>query len=199
MLVGGAILLLALLVVLLGIKFLIGGNWFAGWLRGNLALLVTALGVGLGWGALDLFSYQPLSYNQQIATVDFIKQGDNRYRMSLLQPNAKLFTQVVSGDKWQLSARVFQVSPQLLGFGMSPGFRLGQLSIQQVDTVSSLPVRTSEYGFDLWALMNKLKWTEPTVITAQHVSDWLDITDESSFTIFVTANGLKIEATSAAE
>ncbi|MCX4024793.1 hypothetical protein H0A36_22260 [Endozoicomonas sp. SM1973] len=194
MLLGGAILLLGLLIVLLGIKLLVGGNWLVGWLKGNLALLITALGIGLGWSALDLFSYQPLRYDQQLATIDFIKQGDNKYRMSLLQPNTKLFTQVVFGEKWQLSARVFQVSPQLLGFGMSPGFRLDKLAIQQGDKLSTQWIRQSEYGFDLWAVMNHLQWTEPTVITAHHISDWFEVTDKLSFAVMVTATGLKIEA-----
>lgn len=192
MLLGGAMLLIALLIVLLGIKFLLGGSWFAGWLKGNLVLLITALGLGLGWGALDLFSYQPFKYNDQVASVDFIKQGDNEYRISLIQPNAKLFSKVIVGDKWQLSVRLLKVSPQLLAFGMEPGFRFDELFIQQGSEPSTYPVRASEYGFDLWSLLDKLKWIEPIIITAHEMSEWLEVTDKASFSVVMTSKGLKI-------
>ena len=119
---------IAVLVLLLAIRFLFRRGWFLGWIKGmlNLALLLVAGLVGLV--AWDIYSYHELLDETSVATISFEQMGEQHYRAVLVSGEGNEARYELKGDQWQLDARIFKWSPSIARLGFKPGYRLDRLA-----------------------------------------------------------------------
>ena len=149
--------LAALLVLAAAGRILLARGWLLAWLRGccGFALLFLALlGVAV---AYDLHGYRALpAADQPLLTIGFQAEGHQRYRVTLREAGRErsLF---LSGDLWQLDARLFGWRGLAQLIGLQPGYRLEALSgryrraeQQALAEPGRVALAASPYGIDLW-------------------------------------------------
>lgn len=151
------ILALCLGLVLVGALILFRQQWFMQWLKGSAGLLCVGLAIYLSMFALNLFSYQSLTRESPVATVSFREVGPQTYSATVTQPNGQASQYELSGDLWQLDARIIKWKGLFALLGFSPGFQLDRISgrylaledeLSQARTVYE--VGTPSVGLDIW-------------------------------------------------
>ncbi|HYQ37485.1 MAG TPA: hypothetical protein VER09_00935 [Pseudomonas sp.] len=149
--------LVALMVLAIAGRILFDRSWFLGWLRGTCGLLLLALALLAGGVAYDLHSYGPLPPpGKPLLTLSFQAEGSQRYRVTLREAGRER-SMILSGDLWQLDARVFGWKGLATLIGLQPGYRLELLTgryraaeQQAAAEPSRMLLASSPYGIDLW-------------------------------------------------
>jgi len=77
------IALLAVIVLLVALRLLLGGHWLMGWLRGTCGFLVLLFAGLIGLIGYDVSTYAALPDKKPLVTVSFHAQGPQRYEVSL--------------------------------------------------------------------------------------------------------------------
>lgn len=152
-----AMALVGLMVLAIAGRILIDRSWFLGWLRGTCGLAFLALAGLVAVVAYDLLSYTPLpSQGRTLLTLSFQAEGNQRYRATLREGGQER-SLILSGDLWQLDARVFGWKGLASLIGLQAGYRLEQLTARYLATEqqasaepSRIALAASPYGIDLW-------------------------------------------------
>jgi hypothetical protein len=179
------------LLVLAGLRRLFQARFFAAmrsWLAGLVLVAAAALLFGV---ATNLHTYARLTYEQPVAELAFEQTGEQRYRATLVkQPSGEIWKLDLSGDDWQLDARVLKWRgwANLLGFDAL--YRLERISGRYRDVAQerSAPRTVHDLadtrGIDLW----ELSQTHP---------GWLPFVDAiyGSATYLPMAEGARYEVT----
>lgn len=119
--------LLALIVLLVALRMLLGGNWLLGWLRGTCGFLLLALASVVGSVAFEVSGYQPVPSDKPLATVSFQGQGNQRYEVAIKQGRHQRSV-VLEGDLWQLDVHVLHWNGLAALIGLESGYRLERIS-----------------------------------------------------------------------
>ena len=99
--------LLALIVLLVALRLLLGGHWFMGWLRGTCGFVVLALAGLIALIGYDISTYTALPPEQKpLVTLTFQAQGAQRYEVTLEQ-GKETRTVMLEGDLWQLDLNLY--------------------------------------------------------------------------------------------
>jgi hypothetical protein len=179
------------LLVLAGCRRLFLGRFLAAgraWL-GGLVLLASAL---LLFGvAANLHTYQRLTFEQPVAELAFQKLDEQRYRVTLTkQPSGETWKLHLSGDDWQLDARVLKWRGWANLLGFDARYRLERVSGRYRDVAQERSAERTVHeladprGIDVWAL-------------AQAQPRWLPFVDAvyGSATYLPMADGARYEVT----
>jgi len=75
--------LLAVIVLLVALRLLLGGNWLMGWLRGTCGFLVLALAGLIAMVGYDVSTYAALPNGEPLVTLSFQAQGPQRCEVRL--------------------------------------------------------------------------------------------------------------------
>src|SRR5690606_23714167 len=118
-----------LLILVFGLRLLIKGTWFWGWLRGMAGVLLLLLAGASALLALDLKSYRQVVSDQPVATVSIALVDHPAYIATVA------FTDVgetrdfyLRGDQWQMDARIMRWKSWIGRAGGKPGYKLDRLS-----------------------------------------------------------------------
>lgn len=149
--------LAALMVLAIAGRILGNRSWFLGWLRGTCGLALLAVALLVGVVAYDLHSYAPLPrQGQALLTLSFQAEGTQRYRATVREGGRERSV-ILSGDLWQLDARVFDWKGLASLIGLQPGYRLELLAgrylsaeQQAAAEPSRIALASSPYGIDVW-------------------------------------------------
>jgi len=160
---------------------------------GIVLMLIAAIMLAVG---LNLHTYQRLTHERPILMISFKKQSDNTYLATINHINGTKNDYRLSGDEWQLDARILSWEPfaRLLGFNSL--YRLERLAgrYSSVDDEKTEP-RTvydlsEETGLDIWELAREyqrwLSWLDAYYGSATY----LPMSEGSSYIVSVTQNGL---------
>lgn len=198
-------ILVGLVVLFIGVRMLFKGTWFWGWLRGMGGVFFIALAIGLGFIALDLHSYQQLLIDKPIATVSFKQVERQKFIASVAATDSGETSEFyLSGDQWQIDARVIRWKGALRSFGGKPGYRLDRISGRystledertQQRTVYAL--REQEYGIDLWAWAHEQNQM-PLMDAAYGSATFLPMADGALFEVALSHSGLVAKPLNAA-
>ncbi|RRJ84885.1 hypothetical protein [Aestuariirhabdus litorea] len=191
--------LVALLLLYVAFK-LLGGNWLLAWLRGSAGLLVlAAAGVTalLGW---DTYSYTPVSGTETLATISFSQQGEQQFRAVVADRKGAESLVELQGELWRLGVRRVSWSPVLSRLGLSPGYRLADITArylsieqeQQADRKAE-PLAVSQYGVDGWQLI-QLVGTSSLLQAGLAQSDYLPMVDGGLYRVDIVAGEVRVEA-----
>lgn len=186
--------LLALVVLLVALRMLFGGNWLLGWLRGTFGLLLLALTAVIGFIAYDVRDYQPIASDTPLATVVFHAQGRQRYEVEI--QGRQQHSVILEGDLWQLEVHTLRWSGLTALIGLEPGYRLQALSgrylsVEQQEQArhtrvqlangTALPVRD-------W--LKTVDWDVPFIEPQTQRVSFMPLADGAAFQIEQSATGL---------
>lgn len=193
---AGVIALLAVIVLLVALRLLLGGNWLSGWLRGTCGLLVLGFAGLVALAAHDVSSYQPLPSEAPLVTLSFAAQGEQLYEVRL-QQGARERTAIIEGDLWQLDLNVLRWKSLAELIGLESGHRLERLSgrylaIEQQQRARHERVLLAEglLGVDIWQWL----WfgqQQRMFFEAQPLRiNYMPIADGAHFAVELTPGGL---------
>lgn len=178
-------------------KLLLRSGWFVGWLRGMLGLTLVAVGVSMALAAYDVLSYQQILKNKSIATLSFEQLNPQSYRAVLVDSKGYERRFDLKGDQWQLDARVLRWSDFWASIGVKPGYRLDRISgryysleKERQSQRTVYPLSQSEYGFDVWQLLNSSSLSAPIVDARYGSATYLPMEDGALYEVLLSNTGL---------
>lgn len=190
-------LLLGLLALLTALVHLRRRRVFRSVTQGVIALLLFGGALVLLLLAVNLHTYQRLTYEQPVAELAFSRTGPQEFRVQLSTPagrgsrNYRLY-----GDEWQLDARVLKWKPPANLLGLDARYRLERLSGRYRDVAQQRERRLSAYGLapeeglDLWSVVGRLKRYVDWVDAYYGSATYLPMADKARFEVVLTQSGL---------
>jgi hypothetical protein len=124
-------------------------------------LVMVALGAGalLAIVGLNMRTYQRLTYERPVATLEFEEKGPQRYLATLTRlPTGVEQKFELAGDEWQVDARVLKWSGYATLLGLDSRYRLERVSGRYRDVDQDRTAPRSVYALgetpviDLWSL-----------------------------------------------
>ncbi|HAV04113.1 hypothetical protein HBN77_13995 [Pseudomonas sp. WS 5018] len=189
--------LLALIVLLVALRLLLGGNWFMGWLRGTCGFVVLALAGLIALIGYDISTYTALPPEQKpLVTLTFQAQDAQRYEVTLEQ-GKETRTVKLEGDLWQLDLNLLRWKSLAELIGLESGYRLERLSgrylaVEQQNLARHGRVVLSEkpLGMDIWQSL-QLGQRDMYLVEAQVLRvDYMPIADGASYAVELAPTGL---------
>ncbi|PAO94350.1 hypothetical protein BV581_02765 [Stutzerimonas stutzeri] len=189
--------LLALIVLLVALRLLLGGHWFMGWLRGTCGFVVLALASLIALIGYDISTYTALPPEQKpLVTLTFQAQGAQRYEVTLEQGKGTR-TVMLEGDLWQLDLNLLRWKSLAELIGLESGYRLERLSgrylaVEQQNLARHGRVVLSEkpLGMDIWQSL-QLGQRDMYLVEAQVLRvDYMPIADGASYAVELAPTGL---------
>lgn len=171
-----------------------GGDGLFGLLLLALAALLVAI-------IANLYTYQRLTFEREVARLDFRQLAPQHYRVRLLYPeDGGEAVYELRGDEWQMDARVLKWHGLANLLGLDAQYRLERLSGRylNVDQERSAPRSvhdlSQEQGLDLWALTQRYPDWIPLADALYGSAAYLPMRDGARFEVAITQSGLLARA-----
>jgi hypothetical protein len=166
--------------------------------------LLIALALVLAGLALNLYTYNRLTYEQPVAELHIRAVAPQYYHVRLQEPGgeARLFD--VRGDEWQLDARILKWHGYAVLLGLDTAYRLERLSgryhqVEQERTAERTVYRLAEDpGLDLWAVAQRTRDWLPMVDTLYGSGAYMPLAEDARYLVSVSASGLVVRPANAA-
>lgn len=189
--------LVALLALLVAARILFDRHWFLGWLRGCAGLAFVALATLVGLAAWDLRSYQALPADRPLATLSFHQLAPQRFEVKVLEGNDER-TVELSGDLWQLDARIIQWKGLAALIGLAPGYRLQSLggrylAMEQQEQARRIELADDGHGIDLWRWLRDGPHDLLIFKPVAGRVNFLPLADQAVFAVHLGPAGLQAE------
>ncbi|HEX5690616.1 MAG TPA: hypothetical protein VFX76_11470, partial [Roseiflexaceae bacterium] len=147
--------------------------------------------------ASNLYTYSRLTYEQPVADLIFKTTGPQRYQATLIRaPSGEMQVFTISGDEWQLDARVLKWRGWANLLGLDAQYRLERLGgryldIEQERTAARSVYRLSDNpGIDVWTwALDNPKWT-PFVDAVYGSATFLPMADGARYRVTLSQTGL---------
>lgn len=133
-----------------------GREWFMYWLKGSAGFALLGGCIITVFTLVDLWSYRQLLHEEPLATLSIYQLGDQSYDITLVDQSAQEERFKITGDQWQLDARLLTWVGPLAAAGAQPLFRLDRLSGRYLSLEQERTAERSVYSlsesrwFDLW-------------------------------------------------
>jgi len=193
----------AFVLAILAWRMLFKRHWFLAWLRGMLGFFLIVTAATLALAALDVYSYQQLSREQTIATLSFEHTGPHAFDVTVVAPGGLEKRYAVSGDLWQLDARLLKWNTPLAALGLQPGYRLDRLSGRyysledernKVRTVYDLSRADNPLllglELDVWSWLKEHGRLLAIIDASYGSATYLPMKDGAKFTVTLATSGL---------
>lgn len=187
---------LAVIVLLVALRMLLGGTWLMGWLRGTCGLVVLALAGLIAMVGYDVSTYTALPTEKPLVTLSFHAQAPQRYEVRLEQGN-KTRTAMLEGDLWQLDLHVLRWKSLAELIGLESGYRLERLSgrylaveQQSLSRHGRVVLGEKPFGVDIWQSLqlgqHDMHFFEGQVLRV----DYMPIADGAVYAVDLAPTGL---------
>jgi len=145
----------------------------------------------------NLYTYHRLTYEAEIARIEFWQSGTQQYLAMVsalgIQPG---LSYVLTGDEWQMDARVLKWTGMANLAGLNSRYRLERLSgrysnvvQEQIDPRTAFAL-SEDPGLDVWQMLGKLQvWTD-WVDTYYGSSTYMPMADQAIYQVVLTQSGL---------
>jgi hypothetical protein len=194
----------AIITVLIGGLLLLGAGkillrkgWFLGWLRGCLGFMVVALAALTALIAWDIYRYDEIQDEKSIATISFEKLGAQHFQATVVSSKGSESVYELTGDQWQLDARIFKWSSELRSRGFKSGYRLDRLSgryysFEKERNAKRIPyeLNSSLWGIDIWAWCKQFGKRLPWLTAFYGSASFVPMSDGALFEVQLTQSGL---------
>lgn len=195
---AGITLLLSLVAVYMGLKFIGRGGWILAWLRGTAGLALIAMAVLLVLIALDMFSYKQVLNDKVLGTISFSRVENQHYKANLTLIHAGTEKEYeLYGDQWQVDARLISWTGFFKMMGAKPGYRLDRLSGRYYSLEDEYRKQRSvhqldgsDYGVDFWSWVNASGNHVPLVDAVYGSATFLPMEEGAFYEISLTSSGL---------
>ncbi|MBM0107052.1 hypothetical protein JM946_20135 [Steroidobacter sp. S1-65] len=163
-------------------------------LTGALLLAVAAL---LFVVSLNLHTYARLTHERPVAEIVFQQRGPQSFNATLTQvPNGEIQMFVLSGDEWQLDARVLKWKGWANLFGLDAQYRLERVSGRYRNIDQERSAERTVYplaenpGLDLWQLTLDHPSRLPFVDAVYGNAAYMPMSDGARYEVSITQSGL---------
>jgi hypothetical protein len=167
-----------------------GGSAFTG----SLLLAVAAL---LFVVSLNLRTYAQLTLERPVAEIVFERRGPQTFNATLTQmPDGEIQMFVLSGDEWQLDARVLKWKGWANLFGLDAQYRLERVSGRYRDITQERTAERTVYplaenpGLDLWQLTLDKPARLPFVDAVYGNAAYMPMSDGARYEVTISQTGL---------
>lgn len=158
---SAAIILLVIALATVVVFLWWRSEWFIQWLKGTAGIALIVGAIFLLLSLVDLWSYQQLNNEKLISTVSIYELGEQEYDLTLISPKGEEQRFKISGDQWQLDARLLIWKGPFNALGASPLYRLDRLSGRYLSLEQERSAQRTVYelshspGLDIWQWVNK--------------------------------------------
>ena len=187
---GGLLLLLACQRLLRARFFAAGGSALMGFLLLACAALFFVV-------SLNLHTYARLTYEQPVAEIVFEGHGTQSYRATLTRmPGGEMQIFMLSGDEWQLDARVLKWKGWANLLGLDAQYRLERVGGRYRDIEQERYAPRTVYalsenpGVDLWDLSQKHPRWVPFVDAIYGSATYMPMAEGARYQVALTQSGL---------
>ncbi len=165
---------------------------------GSAALCAATAAIGTAGVMLyvSYLGYQRLTAEQMVAEIEFVQSGAEEYTARLMIDGQIDRLLPLSGDEWQLDARVLTWKPPATVLGLEPVYQLERLSgrYTSVDRERSAP-RTvhslaEERPLDLWSLARNFPAFTPGMDAYYGTATYLPMADGARFRVTLSRDAL---------
>ncbi|MDN5862208.1 MAG: hypothetical protein L0H19_02050 [Salinisphaera sp.] len=162
---------------------------------------IAALFIAVG---LNLYTYQRLTLEQPVATLAFQQVGPQRFEARINPAGGPAQVYQLTGDQWQLDARVLKWTGLAVLLGLDARYRLDRLTgryanadaaAHRVRTVHDL---SQDRGLDLWTLAKRYPDWLPLVDASYGSATYLPMADGARFVVTLSQTGLVARPANAA-
>jgi hypothetical protein len=167
-----------------------GGSAFTG----SLLLAIAAV---LFVVSLNLRTYAQLTLERPVAEIVFEQRGPQTFNATLTQmPNGEIQMFVLSGDEWQLDARVLKWKGWANLFGLDAQYRLERVSGRYRDITQERTAERTVYplaenpGLDLWKLTLDKPDRLPFVDAVYGNAAYMPMSDGARYEVTISQTGL---------
>src|ERR1700691_46090 len=190
------LLLLSLLCFIAAIRRLRRRRLTGGAVGGATALVLFLLAAGAGLIAVDLQTYQRLTYEKPAAELQLTRTGEREFNAVLTYPTGEHAGFTLHGDDWQIDARVLKWHgiADLLGFNAA--YRLERISGRYASIEDEQRQPRSVYSLnppervDLWSLVRSYRSWVPWVDALYGSATYLPMADGALYQINVSQSRL---------
>ena len=190
------LLLLGLLCFVAAIRRLRRRRLMGGALGGATALVLFLLAAAAGLIAVNLRTYQRLTYEQPAGELQLTRTGEREFNAMLTYPTGEHAGFTLDGDDWQIDARVLKWHgvAELLGFNAAYRLerisgRYGGIEDEQRQPRSVYSLNPPEH-LDLWSLAHRYRSWVPWVDALYGSATYLPMADGALYQINVSQTGL---------
>ena len=187
---GGLLLILACQRLLRARFLAAGGSAVAGFLLLSCAALLFVV-------SLNLHTYSRLTYEQPVAEIVFEARAPQRYRATLTRmPAGEMQIFILSGDEWQLDARVLKWKGWANLLGLDAQYRLERVGGRYRDIEQERHAERTVYGLsenpgvDLWDLSTKYPRWLPFVDAVYGSATYMPMAEGARYQVSLTQSGL---------
>ncbi len=199
MLLGALISVFAvagLLFLLLAVRRLRHRRFGACAMHGTWSLLLFVAAVCIGLLGVNLLTYHRLTHEQPALEAQFKRAGDQRYAALLTYPSGETQELALSGDEWQVDARVLKWKPfaDLLGFDTA--YRLERISGRYTDIARERDQERTVYALnppdrvDVWTLLRAWRRYVPWADALYGSAVYVPMGDGARYQVVVSQSGL---------
>jgi len=194
---------LIVLFALAGILFLIAAirrlrrrRVLGGALHGTTALTLILLSVCTALLAANLRTYQRLTYEQPAGELQLSRAGEREFNAVLTYPGGERVNFALSGDEWQIDARVLKWHALANMIGFDTAYRLERISGRYTRIEDERSRARTVYSLnpaqriDPWDLVHRYHSWVPWVDALYGSATFLPMADGALYEIKVSQNGL---------
>jgi hypothetical protein len=169
-------------------------------LRAGGSCLSCIVSAGIAGAAIVLtfayYSYERLTAEQVISSIEFRAEGPNLYRARLMVPGRQDRLYELRGDEWQIDARLINWKPPVTILGLDPIYRLERLSgrysaidreRREARTVHALAEDTP---VDLWQLARRFPILLPGVDAYYGTATYVPMADGARYDVSLSRDAL---------
>ena len=163
--------------------------------RSSWLLVWFALALLAGGLSMSLSSYQRLIAEAPIATLAVREVGPRSYAVRVDLPDGSHESVQVSGDEWQIDARVIKWTPRAVVLGAQPMYRVERISGRYRDVAEARTLAPSVAALggdsiiDLWQIKHRYPAWLPFIDADYGSAAYLPLVDGGSYQVSLAAAG----------
>lgn len=193
----GAFITLGLIFIALAIRRIVRGKIISAGIQSLSGASLLFAGLLMLSIAANLYSYGRLTHEQYIADLTFEQIDEQQFLVIINYQNEdKVDEFLISGDEWQIDARVIKWHGWAQLLGLNAQYRLERISGRYSDIDDEREKPRSVYSLgqkdkiDYWKLIGRYKKWLPWVDAYYGSATYLPMTDAISYSLSVTQTGL---------
>jgi len=169
---------------------------FGGVLIGATALVLILLSVVAALIAVNLLTYQRLSFEQPAGELQLTRTGDREFNAVLTYPSGEHANFALRGDEWQIDARVLKWHAFANLVGFDSAYRLDRIGGRYTRLEDERSQPRSVYSLnqpqriDLWDLVHRYHSWVPWMDALYGSATFLPMADGALYEIKVSQSGL---------
>ena len=191
-----AFALLGLLFLIASVRRLRHRRLLSGMAHGATAIIIALACICAALIGLNLLTYQRLSVEQPAGELQLTSTGDKQFSGVLSYPGGEKTTFALSGDEWQVDARLLKWTAFANLLGFDAAYRLERISgrYTHIEDERAAPRTVYELAspgrIDPWELAHRYHRFVPWVDAMYGSATYLPMSDGALYAIAVSQSGL---------